>query len=129
MNIRTSRVEFSSYSSKEWIVDFETGDNGQPKSNLDSVAQDVRFVLETDRYKWPIMGANFGATFEDLIGSDYNYIRSEVVRRIRDALSIDDRILQVDDFQFTQLDDSGILISCTIKTTFGDVSLSRTIQP
>lgn len=129
MNIKTSRVEFASYSSKEWIVDFETGDNGQPKSNLDAVAQDIRFALETDRYKWPIMGSNFGASFDDLIGTDYNYIRSEVVRRIRDALSIDDRILQVDGFQFTPLDDSGILISCTVNTTFGNVSLSRTIQP
>lgn len=129
MNIKTSRVEFASYSSNEWIVDFETGDNGQPKSNLDAVAQDIRFALETDRYKWPIMGSNFGASFDDLIGTDYNYIRSEVVRRIRDALSIDDRILQVDGFQFTPLDDSGILISCTVSTTFGNVSLSRTIQP
>lgn len=128
MNIKTSRVEFASYSSNEWIVDFETGDNGQPKSNIDAVAQDIRFALETDRYKWPIMGSNFGASFDDLIGTDYNYIRSEVVRRIRDALSIDDRILQVDGFQFTPLDDSGILISCTVSTTFGNVSLSRTIQ-
>lgn len=129
MNIKTSRVEFASYSSNEWIVDFESGDNGQPKSILDAVAQDVRFALSTDRYKWPIMGSNFGVTFDDLIGTDYNYIRSEVVRRIRDALSIDDRILQVDDFQFTPLEDSGILISCVVQTTFGDVSVSTTIQP
>jgi len=128
MNIKTSRVEFASYSSNEWIVDFESGDNGQPKSILDAVAQDVRFALSTDRYKWPIMGSNFGVTFDDLIGTDYNYIRSEVVRRIRDALSIDDRILQVDDFQFTPLEDSGILISCVVQTTFGDVSVSTTIQ-
>lgn len=129
MNIKTSRVEFASYSSNEWIVDFESGDNGQPKSILDAVAQDVRFALSTDRYKWPIMGSNFGVTFDDLIGTDYNYIRSEVVRRIRDALSIDDRILHVDDFQFTPLEDSGILISCVVQTTFGDVSVSTTIQP
>ena len=128
MNIKTGRVEFASYSSNEWIVDFESGDNGQPKSILDAVAQDVRFALSTDRYKWPIMCSNFGVTFDDLIGTDYNYIRSEVVRRIRDALSIDDRILQVDDFQFTPLEDSGILISCVVQTTFGDVSVSTTIQ-
>ncbi len=128
MNIKTSRVEFASYSSNEWIVDFESGDSGQPKSVLDAVAQDIRFALGVERYKWPVMGSNFGVTFDDLIGTDYNYIRSEVVRRIRDALSIDDRILQVDDFQFTPLEDSGILISCVVQTTFGDVSVSTTIQ-
>jgi hypothetical protein len=128
MNIKTSKVEFASYSSNEWIVDFESGNNGEPRSSLASIAQDIQFALETDRYKWPIMGSNFGATFDDLIGSDYNYIRSEVVRRIREALSIDDRILQVDDFQFTQLDNSGILISCVVTTTFGNVSVSKTIQ-
>lgn len=126
--IKTSRVEFGSYSSKEWVVDFETGNNTAAMSALDAVAQDIKFAVSTERYKYPIMGNNFGVTFEDLVGTDYNYIRSEVARRIRDALSIDDRVLSVDDFTFEPQEDSGLLITCVVKTTFGNVSVSTEIQ-
>lgn len=128
MNITTSNAEFISYPSNEWIVEFDSGYNKDPESNLQSIAQDIRFALETERYKWPIMGANFGTSFQDLIGTDYNYIRSEIVRRINDALSIDDRILTIGEFEFQKLQDSGMLVKCTITTIMGDVTISTTIQ-
>lgn len=128
MNITTSKAEFISYPSNEWIVEFDSGYNKDPESNLQSIAQDIRFALETERYKWPIMGANFGTSFQDLIGTDYNYIRSEIVRRINDALSIDDRILTIGEFEFQKLQDSGMLVKCTITTIMGDVTISTTIQ-
>lgn len=128
MNITTSKAEFISYPSNEWIVEFDSGYNKDPESNLQAVAQDIRFALETERYKWPIMGANFGTSFQDLIGTDYNYIRGEIVRRINDALSIDDRILTIGEFEFQKLQDSGMLVKCTITTIMGDVTISTTIQ-
>jgi hypothetical protein len=128
MNITTSNAEFISYPSNEWIVEFDSGYNKDPESNLQSIAQDIRFALETERYRWPIMGANFGTSFQDLIGTDYNYIRSEIVRRINDALSIDDRILTIGEFEFQKLQDSGMLVKCTITTIMGDVTISTTIQ-
>ena len=127
MKITTDRVEYSSYPSTEWIVDFESGNDKSPESNLNSVAQDIRFCLETERYKYPIMGSNYGTSFEDLVGTDYAYIRSEVARRIQDALSIDDRILSVGNFTFTILDDSGMLITCIVSTIFGNVNVSTTV--
>ena len=128
MIITTDRAEYSSYPSTEWIVDFDSGDDSAPESNLASVAQDVRFCMETERYKYPIMGPNFGVSFDDLVGTDYAYIRSEVARRIQDALSIDDRIISVGNFTFTNLDNSGMLIKCTVSTIFGDVNISTTIS-
>lgn len=127
MKIETGKAEFSAYSTREWIVDFETGGNGEPEVTLSSIAQDIRFALSTERYKYPIMGANFGATFDDLIGTDYNYIRSEIARRIKDALSTDDRILSVGDFDFQKVDETGMLITCIVKTSLGDVPVSTTV--
>lgn len=127
MNIETSKAEFTSYSSSEWIVDFDSGNNGEPSASLEAVAQDVRFALDTERYCYPIMGANFGVSLLDLVGADYSYIRSEVARRIRDALSIDDRILSIDDFTFDRLDDAGLSVSCTITTIFGNIQASTSV--
>ena len=126
--IETSNAEFSSYSSNEWRVNFETGEIDDPETSLAVMAQDIRFALETDRYKYPIMGANFGATFDDLIGTDYNYIQSEIVHRIRDALSIDDRVISVGDFEFKQGAESDIIVSCVVATPLGNVAIQTAIR-
>lgn len=128
MEITTKNAEYSSYPNNEWIVDFVSEDNTDPMDNLKTITQAVKFALETERYKYPIMGSNYGTTFSDLVGTDYSYIKSEISRRIRDALSIDDRITSIDDFKFTRQDDSGILVEFKITTILGDISFSTTIM-
>lgn len=127
MQINTTNVEYGSYPNNEWIVDFEDGGNVSPESNLETIAQGVRFALETGRFKHPIMGSNFGTIFDDLIGTDYDYIRSELARRIMDALLIDDRIVDVRDFQYTRGENSAMTVSCTVETILGNVNISTTI--
>jgi hypothetical protein len=128
MNITTSKVEYSSYPNNEWIVDFESGENGNKADSIQTIRQAVMFALNTERYKYPIMGANYGVTFEDLIGSDYSYVRSEIARRIRDALSIDDRIMSIDNFQFTTGNNSDMLVTFDVKTILGDIPYSMTVN-
>lgn len=127
MQINTSNVEYTSYPNNEWIVTFEDGGNVSPESNLQTIAQAVRFALETGRFKYPIMGSNFGVTFDDLIGTDYDYIRSEIARRITDALLVDDRIVDVNGFEYTKGDNSAMKVSCTVETILGNMQISTTI--
>lgn len=127
MQINTSNVEYTSYPNNEWIVTFENGGNIAPESNLQTIAQAVRFALETERFKYPIMGSNFGSIFDDLIGTDYDYIRSEIAKRITDALLIDDRIADVRDFEYTKGDNSAMTVSCVVETVLGNMQISTTI--
>lgn len=127
MQINTANVEYGSYPNNEWIVDFEDGGNDAPESSLETITQAVRFALETGRFKYPIMGSNFGTVFDDLIGTDFEYIRSEIARRIMDALLVDDRIIDVRDFQYTQGDNSAMKVSCVVETILGNVNISTTI--
>ncbi len=127
MKIDTDNVEYSSYPSTEWIVDFETGENRPPQTSIDAVSQDLKFAISVERYKWPIMGSNYGITLDDLVGTDYNYIRSEAERRIRDALSIDDRVLSIEKFNFETSGSDSLIISFVVKTTFGDIPLETSI--
>lgn len=128
MNITTTNAEYTSYPNNEWIVDFVSEDNSDPRDELNTIIQAVKFALETERYKFPIMGGNYGTTFEDLIGTDYSFIKSEISRRIRDALSIDDRIIGIDEFKFTKSDDSDMLVECNIRTILGNFTFSTTIK-
>jgi hypothetical protein len=128
MVIDTENVVYASYPTNEWIVDFETGQNKPPKSSIDAVSQDLKFALSVERYKFPIMGSNYGITLDDLVGTDFNYIRSEAERRIRDALSIDDRVLAIEKFNFETKGADSLIISFVVKTTFGDVPLETEIS-
>lgn len=128
MDITTRYAEYTVYPNNEWIVDFESEDNSDPKDELQTIIQSVKFTLETERYKYPIMGSNYGVTFNDLIGSDYSFIKSEIVRRIRDALSIDDRIISIDNFEFTKSNGSDMIVTFNVNTIIGSASFTTTIS-
>lgn len=128
MKINTSNVVYSSYPNNEWIVSFEDGANSNEGSNLKTIEQAIHFALETGRFKYPIMGSNYGITLDDLIGTDYSYIKSEVARRIQDALSTDDRVIAATDFKYDVIDGSSMTVTCIVKTILGDVTVSTTIQ-
>lgn len=114
------------YSSRDWVVDFSTGAISEPQTNLNSIAQAIRFALETERYKYPIMGNNYGINFIDLVGADFDFIQSEVKARVKDALSIDDRIISVDNFEFER-NENNVIINFVVKTIAGDINASTTI--
>ena len=83
MVIDTENVVYASYPTNEWIVDFETGQNKPPKSSIDAVSQDLKFALSVERYKFPIMGSNYGITLDDLVGTDFNWrLRSLISRQM-----------------------------------------------
>lgn len=127
MIINTENVEYGSYPNNEWIVKFDDGGNDAPADSLDTIAQAVRFALETDRFRYPIMGSNFGTIFDDLVGTDYEYIRSEISRRILDALLVDDRIVDVRDFVYNRNEGGSMTVSCTVETVLGSIQVSTTI--
>lgn len=127
MKINTTNVVYASYPNNEWIVSFDDGGNSGEGSNIKTIEQAIHFALETGRFKYPIMGSNYGITLDDLIGTDYSYIRSEVARRIRDALSTDDRIIDVGGFTYEEQGDS-LKVTCTVTTILGNVTVSTTLQ-
>ena len=67
---------------------------------LEAVKQAVYKILNTERYAYLIYSWNYGVELADLFGKPVNYCVSEIERRIREALLMDDRILQVKDFSF-----------------------------
>lgn len=128
MKINTSNVVYSSYPNNEWIVSFEDGGNSGEGSNIKTIEQAIHFALETGRFKYPIMGSNYGITLDDLIGTDYSYIKSEIARRIQDALSTDDRVKAVTSFKYETLQDSAMKVTCTVETILGDVTVTTVVQ-
>lgn len=68
---------------------------------IDAIKQAVFKILETARYQYLIYDFSYGSELNGLIGKDSDYIEMELRRRIRDALTTDDRIINVTDFIFS----------------------------
>ncbi|BBH19865.1 hypothetical protein Back11_12100 [Paenibacillus baekrokdamisoli] len=85
---------------------------------LEAVKQSVYKILQTERFVYPIYSSNYGC---ELIRNDN--ITIEFERWITDALTQDDRIEGISDFEYTQSGDTATL-SFSVESTFGKFNVS-----
>lgn len=114
-----TQLEYVSQPSQTWLINRETMRVQCDINGLEAVKQAVDIMLSTDRFKWQIYTSNIGSELETLIGEETSYIVSEFSRMIEDALSVDSRIIEVSDFNYTVNGDS-MLWTFTVRTVYGD---------
>lgn len=69
---------------------------------IESLKQAIYLILSTERYMFPIYSWDYGVELRDLFGQPIPYCRSEIPRRVTDALLQDNRVLNVRDFEFDE---------------------------
>ena len=74
-------------------------------------------------YSW-----NYGIELLDLFGMPVSYVCPELERRITEALTWDDRIESVDNFEFDLSKKGVVHVSFTAHTIFGDVEAEREVN-
>ena len=87
---------------------------------LEAVRQAVEIILNTERFRWQIYLPYSGMMWNGLIGQDPGYVSSELQRRIKDALLMDDRVTGISDFQYTVNNSNILSASLTVNTVYGD---------
>ena len=87
---------------------------------LEAMKQAVYLVLSTERYEYSAYSWNYGIELRDLFGQPINYVEAVLKYRIEDALSMDDRILEVRDFEFSHEKKKTLTVSFTVRTNQGD---------
>lgn len=93
----------------------------------DAVLQSVYVLLNVERYTYPIYSRNYGVELSELIGKPKDYAMSEIKRLITEALSQDDRITGVTDWEFTTGRNT-VTTSFTINTIYGDISATKEVE-
>lgn len=94
---------------------------------LKAVAQSVETALSIERFRWPITGPYYGMEWGGLIGQDPGYVAAELLRRVRDALSIDSRVKEVDQFAYAT-DGETLSASMRVRTVFGDIERREEVR-
>lgn len=105
--------------SRTYGIDFTKGRCTGMIDGLDAVKQAVYKILQTDRFVFLIYDANYGSEISGLQGRSEGYVRSEIARRIREALLEDDRITAIENMQITITGDSA-LVAFTVVSEYGN---------
>lgn len=93
---------------------------------LDAVKQAVYCILNTERYDWLIYSWNHGVELKRLYGKPMGYAKSELKRRIKEALTQDERIQSVDAFSF-EVSGRKLIAAFTIHTVFGEIEEKKEV--
>jgi hypothetical protein len=116
--INTQNTEATDQPSRTWKLDFERGRVTGITDGLEAVRQAVSKIIQTERFRYFIYSFDYGIELKFLIGQSPAIVRSELRRRIVEALQQDDRIQDVTDFDITINGDTAT-VRFTVVSSFG----------
>lgn len=87
---------------------------------IDALKQTIYFILGTERYEYLIYSWDYGIELQDLFGKPIPYVIAEIKRRITEALTMDDRITDVVDFQFER-NREVLHVTFSVVSTLGNI--------
>lgn len=122
----------------EAILDLETWDYPTRTYKLDlenkriagfiddeeALSQAVRKVLYTERYDYVIYSHNYGVEFQQLIGKDMEYVKSDLKRVVEEAILVDNRMVRIDNFEIKVVDINTIDLSFTVVSNQGKTNIT-----
>lgn len=117
--INIYQAENQEYPSETFLIDKDIGRVTKVEGGIRAVKQMMEITLNTERYAWQIYSSDFGHELKKLVGRPPEYVKSMVKRRIREAFSMDSRILSVDDFQFEITAKGTMHCTFTAHTVYG----------
>lgn len=117
-SINTQNTQPIEQPSRTWKLDFERGRVTGITDGLEALRQCVSKITQTERFRYFIYSSDYGIELNSLIGQSPALVRSEIRRRIVEALLQDDRIHDITDFDITINGDSAT-VQFTVVSSFG----------
>ncbi len=94
----------------------------------EAMKQAIFKILSTERYQYMMYSYNYGIELLDLYGEPVSYVCPELERRITEALTWDERITSVSDFEFNISRKGVVHVTFTAHTIFGDVAAEKVVN-
>ena len=103
---------------KTWKIDFDRNVVTTNITDLEAISQAAHLILATERFEFNIYSHEYGLESVDLFGENMTYVMSEIKRRVTEALTQDDRITSVDNFEYTKTK-RGLNVKFTVTCNVG----------
>lgn len=94
---------------------------------IDAIKQAAYKILNTERYKYGMYSWDYGIELEDLFGMDIDLVIAKLPNRIKEALTQDDRIIDVTDFEFKK-GRNELTVNFVIDTNIGKIEAEKVVS-
>ena len=95
---------------------------------LEATKQAIYHILSVERYAYLIYDRNYGVELNQYIGADIEYIKATIEETLREALTYDLRILNVDVTNIEKISNDSVLINFTAYTIYGNLVMEVNIN-
>ena len=120
-------LEIENHPSRTYKLDFERKRIGGMIDNEQAIMQMVMKILYTERYAYVIYSSQYGVELDRLIGQDYNFIVSDLERTITEAITADDRVIDITDFQINKIGIDKMEVSFTVNSIVGSANINTEV--
>lgn len=120
-------LEIENQPSRTYKLDFERKRIGGMIDNEQAIMQMVMKILYTERYAYVIYSSQYGVELDRMIGQDYNFIVSDLERTITEALTADDRVIDITDFQINKIGIDKMEVSFTVNSIVGSANINTEV--
>lgn len=129
-NVLQKLIEYDKMPSTTYGIDDDTDQSLKMIDNIEALQQTFMFIVETERNAYPVFSQDFGMDWSNLIGQPDDFIISEVVYRLKDALSIDDRFTDVSlsKNKGFEINGDSITLYIDVETIYGNFSTQLEVQ-
>lgn len=117
--VSTQIMEETQQPSRTWKLDLEKNRIVGMIDGLEAYKQAVFKVMRTERFKYLIYSFDYGIELDLLIGKNPVFVRSELRRRIHEALQVFDWYRGIENLTFEGSDDS-LSVEFTVITDLGN---------
>ena len=100
INILTEEITETKYPNRTYKIEIEADRINGYTDEVDALKQAIYLILSVERYQHIIYSWDYGVELLELFGKPMTYVIAELPRRIKEALTQDNRIDDVTDFEF-----------------------------
>ena len=126
-NFVVSEIEDTVQSSKTYRIDSFNGRITRKIDELEAIKQAVFKILQTERFENVIYDASYGVELVGLIGKPKEFVKSDIERIIKEALSVDERILGIENFNIVNDVKENLKIEFKVNSIYGDIKLESEV--
>lgn len=122
-----SEFEIEKQPSKTYKLNIENNTIFGTCDGIEAIRQTIYCILNTERFDYLIYSWNYGVEIKNLIGEPHTYAIPELERVIKEALTQDDRIIDVTDFKFETIKNT-VIITFKVLTTEGETVIEKAVS-
>ncbi|MDU1966855.1 MAG: DUF2634 domain-containing protein [Clostridium perfringens] len=126
-NFVVSEIEDTVQSSKTYRIDSFNGRITRKIDELEAIKQAIFKILQTERFENVIYDAIYGVELVGLIGKPKEFVKSDIERVIKEALSVDERILGIENFNIVDDVKENLKIEFKVNSIYGDIKLESEV--